>query len=109
MTSVNRTKTLTMQIAKQLMNALPNNGASFLEFCFGSPAPFMTKAGTTSVAQGTFDWNKDGTADPVYVGLLPDCGVSAPPCVSSRNKTGSGDGVIVANLPAGLVDPLGRT
>jgi hypothetical protein len=105
--SANRTKTVVLTIDKKLMNATSNNGASFLQMCFGSPQPFTTNSGTPATAQGTFDWNKDGIPDPVYVGLLPDCGATLP-CVSKRNKTGSGDGVIEALLPAGLVDPAMR-
>jgi hypothetical protein len=101
-----RTKTATLTISKQQMNLFPNNGASFLELCFGSPEPFTTKSGAPAIVQGSFDWDGDGTADPVYVGLLPDCG--AAPCVSKRRKTGSGSGVIDAKLPAGLGDPAMR-
>jgi hypothetical protein len=96
-----RTKTATLEVDKREMAALPNNGASFLELCMGAPAPFTTKAGVPATAAGTFDWNGDGIAEPVYRGLLPDCGVVAPPCVSKRQKTGSGDGVIQALLPPG--------
>jgi len=54
------------------------------------------------VQDGTFDWDGDGVAEPVHEGLLRDCGHKAgPPCVSKRKKTGSGDGVIEAKLPAG--------
>jgi hypothetical protein len=101
-----RTKTATLTIDKKQMNLIPNNGASGLELCFGSPEPFTTKSGAQAPVQGSFDWDGDGTADPVYVGLLPDCG--AAPCVSKRRKTGAGDGVIEAKLPAGLGDPAMR-
>ena len=47
-------------------------------------------------------------ADPQYVGLLPDCGAFAPPCVIARKKVGAGDGFIQARLPAGLADPRMR-
>jgi hypothetical protein len=104
----NRTKTATMTIDKKLMMQDTNNGAAFLQFCFGSPSPFLTRSGSLSSQQGTFDWDSDGTPDPVYAGLLPDCGVAAPPCVVSRNKDKAGAGVIAANLPAGLVDPMWR-
>jgi len=104
-TSPTRTKTATLTIPKQLMNATANNGASFLQLCFGSPAAFTTKPGTPLVTLNV-DVDGDGVPDNWYEGLLPDCGSSfPPPCVSSRNKTGSGDGVIVANLPAGSADP----
>jgi hypothetical protein len=106
--SPNRTKAVTLTISKKLMQQDTNNGASFLQFCFGSPSPFLTKSGVISAQQGTFDWDSDGAPDPVYVGLLPDCGVAAPPCVVSRNKDKAGAGVIQANLPAGLVDPMWR-
>jgi len=101
-----RTKTATLEIDKHDMAAVPNNGASFLELCLGSPKQFVTKSGVLAVQVGTFDWNGDGTPEPVYRGVLPDCGVVAPPCVSKRQKTGSGDGVIQALLPAG--DPAMR-
>lgn len=96
-----RTKTASLQIDKRDMAAVPNNGASFLELCLGAPEPFTTKGGGTATAAGTFDWDGDGIATPVYRGLLPDCGVVAPPCVRKRQKTGSGDGVIEALLPPG--------
>jgi hypothetical protein len=101
-----RTKTATLTIDKKQMNLFPNNGTSFLQLCFGSPEPFTTASGAPAIVQGSFDWDSDGTADPVYVGLLPDCGVA--PCVSKRRKTGAGDGVIEAKLPAGLGDPAMR-
>jgi len=36
-----------------------------------------------------------------YWGLMPDCvrGVTNNPCVSSRNKTGSGNVVITLSIP----------
>jgi hypothetical protein len=105
-TSLLRDKTATLTIPKRLMNASPNNGASFLGLCFGSPEPFTTAAGTPAQPQGTFDWNADGVPEPVYAGLLPTCGTA--PCVSKRNKTGSGDGVIGVRLPSSLADPKMR-
>lgn len=107
-TAANRTKTVSLTIDKRQMNAVSNNGASFLQLCFASPAPFTTLTGTLSPQQGTFDWNADGVADPQYVGLLPDCDAFAPPCVVERKKVGAGDGFIQARLPAGLADPRMR-
>ena len=107
-TSPNRTKQVTLTFDKKAMTRSPNNGAAFLELCFGSPQPFTTKAGGMSVPQGSFDWDGDGTTEPVYAGLLPDCGAHAPPCVTSRTKVGAGDGVIGALMPAGLGDPAMR-
>jgi hypothetical protein len=101
-----RTKTATLEVDKREMAVFPNNGASFLELCLGAPEPFATKTGAPAEAAGTFDWDGDGVATPVYRGLLPDCGVVAPPCVTKRQKTGSGDGVIQALLPPG--DPAMR-
>lgn len=107
MTSLSRTKTATLTIDKKQMAIVPNNGAAFLQFCFGSPVPFVTADGVLSLQDGTFDWDSDGDTEPVYIGLLPNCsGATPPPCVASRNKTGAGDGVIQAKLPAG--DPAMR-
>jgi hypothetical protein len=97
-----RTKTVTATIDKTVMNAQPNNGASFLQMCFGAPYRFATRPGTALTG---VDTNGDSVADFFY-GLLPDCG--APPCVSSRNKTKAGDGVIVTQAPGGTQDPAYR-
>jgi hypothetical protein len=101
-----RTKTATLEVDKRDMAVFPNNGASFLELCLGAPDQFTTKSGVLAGQAGTFDWDGDGVATPVYRGLLPDCGVVAPPCVTKRQKSGAGDGVIQALLPAG--DPAMR-
>ena len=93
-----RTKTAVLRIDKRDMQSVPNNGATFLQICFASPHPFPTRTGA-AVIDGSFDWNGDGVPEPVYEGLLPDCG--APPCVSKRQKNGQGDGVITVRLPAG--------
>ena len=92
-----RAKVATLQIDKSQMKNKPN-GAAHLQLCFGAPEPFRTRSGI-AVQDGTFDWDGDGVAEPVYKGLLPDC--DAPPCVSKRKKTNAGDGVIEARLPAG--------
>jgi hypothetical protein len=105
-TSLVRSKTATLTIPKRLVNASPNNGASFFQVCFGSPEPFTTATGAPAQPQGTFDWNADGVPEPVLAGLLPSCGTA--PCVSKRNKTGSGDGVIEMRLPSSLADPKAR-
>jgi hypothetical protein len=107
-TSPNRTKVATLIFNKRLMQRIANNGASFLEVCFASPVPFPVKGGLVELSrtQGTFDWNGDGLVEPVYAGLLPDCSARTPPCVANRKKTGAGDGVIEARLPAG--DPAMR-
>ena len=93
-----REKTAVLTINKKDMQSVPNNGASFLQICFGAPHSFPTRTGT-AVVDGSFDWNGDGVPEPVYEGLLPDCG--APPCISKQQKTGSGDGVVTVSLPPG--------
>jgi hypothetical protein len=104
-TSPNRTKSATLQIPKRLMNSAPNNGAPFVEFCFGATGPFAVKPGFALTLVHP-DVDGDGTPDNWYEGLLPDCSSSFPaPCVTGRHKTGSGDGVITARLPAGTADP----
>jgi hypothetical protein len=97
-----RAKVVTSTIDKSAMNRLPNNGASFLQMCFGAPYTFPTRPGTPLTGIDT-----DGIPGPdFFVGLLPDCGVA--PCVSSRNKTKAGDGVIVVQAPGGTKDPAYR-
>ncbi|MEN3285519.1 MAG: hypothetical protein V7607_6659 [Solirubrobacteraceae bacterium] len=97
-----RAKTVKSTIDKRVMNAQPNNGASFLQMCFGAPYQFATRPGTPLTG---VDTDGNGTTDFFY-GLLPDCG--APPCVSSRNKTNAGDGVITTQAPGGTQDPAYR-
>jgi hypothetical protein len=99
-----RAKTMMARVPKA---DLPRGGQSALELCFGSPDPFTTKSGLPAAQQGTYDFTGDGTPDPVYVGLLPDCrdvGDIAP-CVTGRDRIGD-FGVIQAKLIAG--DPAGR-
>jgi hypothetical protein len=98
----NRAKTVTSTIDKRVMNAQPNNGASFLQMCFGAPYTFATRTGSTLTG---VDTNGD-FVDDFFYGLLPDCGPA--PCVSSRKKTNAGDGVIVTEAPAGTNDPAYR-
>ena len=97
-----RAKTVTSTIDKRVMNAQPNNGASFLQMCFGAPYTFATRPGSTLTG---VDTNGD-SVDDFFYGLLPDCGTA--PCVSSRKKTNAGDGVIVTQAPAGTQDPAYR-
>jgi hypothetical protein len=97
-----RAKTVTSTIDKSVMNAQPNNGASFLQMCFGAPYTFATRPGSTLTG---VDTNGD-SVDDFFYGLLPDCG--APPCVSSRKKTNAGDGVITTQTPGGAQDPAYR-
>ena len=62
--SANRTKQATLTFDKKAMALTPNNGAAFLELCFGSPQPFPTKAGGVSVPAGELrlERRRDGRA-----------------------------------------------
>ena len=104
-----RAKTATLTIDKSAVQATSNNGAKFLEMCFGAARSFTTKSGAPATVQGSFDWNADGVPEPVYVGLLPDCGKDSPgPCITKRKKVGAGDGYIQARVPLGIGDPAMR-
>jgi hypothetical protein len=95
----NRPKVVAFRVDKPLMNAQPNNGASFLDMCFGAPYSFATKPGTPPAVETP-------AGSGFFVGRLPDCG--AAPCVSGRNKNQSGDGIITVNVPARTEDPAFR-
>lgn len=120
-----REKRVVVTIDKKVMNAVSNNGASFLEGCFGAPFRFATKPGTPLEING--DYTPGPYPAPEYKGLLPDCGGSAvlddptvpgvqgavitgagAPCIEKRNKTGSGDGILTSRWPAGSADPRMR-
>lgn len=128
-TALDRAKTVVATIDKRVMNAVSNNGAAFLESCFGAPFTFPTKPGTPLEVNAAYV--PGPYPAPEYKGLLPDCGGSAqlddpgapgvsgalvgdagPPCVVKRNKTGSGNGVITTVWPSGrsvgFGDPRGR-
>jgi hypothetical protein len=123
--SPDREKRVVVTIDKKVMNAQSNNGASFLEACFGAPYQFATKPGTPLEVNAAYV--PGPYPAPEYEGLLPDCGGSAvrddpnvpgvqgvtisgagAPCVEKRNKTGAGDGVITSRWPAGSGDPRMR-
>lgn len=127
--SLDRQKAIVVTIDKRVMNAVSNNGASFLESCFGAPYTFATKPGTPLEVNAAY--LPGPYPAPEYKGLLPDCGgsaqlddpatagVSGPtvtnagaPCVLRRKKTGAGDGVIESLWPSGravgISDPRGR-
>jgi hypothetical protein len=77
--------------SKDLVNSIPNNGASFFDLCLGTNNVFTTKSGAPATLQ-------DGS----YWGLLPDCPKTiTSPCVESRNKTSAGDVVVVGAVPLG--------
>ena len=92
-TVTNRSKTITMMLAKSLVQQAPNPGAAHFNICWGSPTAFTTKDGTTSAFN---------VANDEYEGLLPDCSASGPsPCVASRHKTKAGVEVITVSAPPG--------
>ena len=97
-----RQKSVTYTIDKRVMNASPNNGASFLQMCFAAPFTFATRAGTPPAEA---DVDGDGHTD-WYYATLPDCGTA--PCVASRRKDRAGSGVIEVRAPAGSEDPAYR-
>jgi hypothetical protein len=89
-------KTVSLIISKDLMNQLPANGASLLNMCFAAPFQFTIKPGSLP-SPDQFG---------LHVGLLPDCSATfPPPCVSKRNKTQAGQGVIEAQTPNTAQDP----
>jgi hypothetical protein len=85
-----RTKVVTATISKDVMSQIPENGAAHLEMCFGAPFTFTVKPGTPPLQQ---------PQPGLFIGLLPDCG--SAPCVSRRNKTKAGQGIIEVQAPGG--------
>ena len=74
-TALDREKQVVATIDKKVMNAVSNNGASFLESCFGAPYTFATKPGTPLEVDAAY--TPGPYPAPEYKGLLPDCGGSA--------------------------------
>ena len=92
-TVTNRPKTITMMLAKSLVQQAPNPGAAHFDICWGSPTAFTTKEGTMSAFN---------VANGEYEGLLPDCSAGGPsPCIASRHKTKAGVEVITVSAPPG--------
>ena len=95
-TGTGGTATVTLEIGKALVDASPNNGASFYQVCIQFP--------TSSGIKFT---GPSGPVAPGDAGLLPDCSSTTPaPCVSTRNKAKAGEVVITFITPNG--DPLYR-
>jgi hypothetical protein len=90
----NRSKTVTMTLAKKYVNQVSNNGTPFMDICLdGSSVPFFDK----------FHYSNPQPGDQlVTTGLLPNCSSTggAVPCLVSRTKN-AGNEVIVFNLAAG--------
>lgn len=97
-------KRVTVRIAKQLVNADPNNGAAFYKVCYSTPTDrgdglaFVDRFGNPVYPEGS---GMSPTS-----GLLPDCNQAPAPCQQSANKDRSGDMVVVFDAPVG--DPKGR-
>jgi hypothetical protein len=86
---------ITITLDKSIVNSFPDNGVAHFNVCFGgikvgSPGTQLpTKPGTPPAQFNLFN-------DGLWWGILPDCtSSSTTPCVASRNKTGSGQAVIV--------------
>jgi len=95
-TVTNRSLTITMMLAKDLVQLVPGPGTAHFNICWGSGSktPFITKDGTSV-------FNPANNEDE---GLLADCPVpvSPPsPCITSRNKTNAGVVVITVSAPPG--------
>jgi hypothetical protein len=90
--------TVTLEVAKSLVQASGRPGASTWQICFGSNVPFTAlpgTSGTTTIGGVTY-----------YTGLLPDCSKrQSAPCVQARHKDNAGD-VIVTFLGSG--DAFGK-
>jgi hypothetical protein len=87
---------VTITLDKSIVNQFPDNGVAHFNVCFGgfntqNPGEVLpTKAGTPAAQ----------LIDGLWWGILPDCsGTPTTPCVASRNKTGSGQAVIVFDVP----------
>jgi hypothetical protein len=91
-TDSNRPMTITLMLAKDLVEQAISSGASHFYVCWGSPTPFTTRAGTTSMFNA---------ANNEYEGLLPDCSVKGPPCVEDMHKTNAGVEVATISSPPG--------
>jgi hypothetical protein len=92
-TVTNRSKVITMMLAKSLVQQAPNPGVAHFNICWGSPTPFTTQDGTTSAFN---------PANNEFEGLLPDCSADGPsPCITCRHKTKAGVVVITISAPSG--------
>ena len=88
-TVTNRSSTITMMLAKDLVQQVPGPGTAHFNICWGQSTSFTTKDGTTL-----------GQANDEFEGLLPDCSASGPPCITSRHKTNAGVVVITISAPS---------
>jgi hypothetical protein len=88
-----RPKVITVMLAKRLVLQVHPRGARSFNICWGSPAPFITKNGTTSAFN---------PANNEFEGLLPDCGRLGPqPCILQRHRDRADQEVITVAAPPG--------
>jgi hypothetical protein len=91
----NRFKVITVVLAKSLVHKARKKGVRFFTICWGSPVPFTTRDGTTSVFN---------PVNGEYEGLLPFCWQArAGPCIAFQSR-GHG-GVEVSTILAPPGDP----
>lgn len=90
--------TVTLEIAKSLVQSSGHPGASSWQICYGSPTQFPVVSGTGGTTTiGGQTW---------YTGLLQSCSnTPVAPCVLAQNKDNAGD-VVVTFLATG--DPVYR-
>jgi len=92
-TATNRSKTVTIMLAKNLVQMGPGPGSSHFNICWGSNTQFITSDGVTESAFNT--------ANNEFEGLLPNCSIGGPPCIASQNKTNAGVEVTTVSTPPG--------
>jgi hypothetical protein len=93
-TVTNRSKIITMTLEASIVSQAKK---LFFDICWGSPTPFTTKNGSTSVFN---------PANGEYEGLLPLCRLGGPsPCIALQFRTLGGAVVSTVLAPAG--DPHG--
>jgi len=95
--NVDRTKTVTIELTKDLVNSIPNNGTPFMDIC-------LDVGGTTTSFTDKFGHSVPRVDNGVTVtaGLLPDCSVTGnvAPCISKRYKQAANE-FMVFTLPQG--------
>jgi hypothetical protein len=126
-------KSIRQYISKQDMNKLPNNGASFINVCYGDLAPPAFEDALShlhsgddvpasgwwfnpvTVAAGTQPqaWDFDGDVGRIPDGIiwvLANCTTTGGtrPCEDATSKDRAGNGVVIYRAPDGLLDPYGR-
>lgn len=91
-TVTNRSKIITLTLAASIVQQAH---VKHFDICWGSPTPFITKNGTTSMFN---------PANDEYEGLLPFCKCHGPsPCIASQYR--KYDGAVVTTISAPSGDP----